>query len=58
MEEAGQRLKDFAALERRLAELVDEAYGLTAEEVALLWATAPPRMPVGPPGFLREGRSS
>ena len=33
-------------LERRLAGLVNEAYGLTAEEVDLLWRTAPPRMPV------------
>jgi hypothetical protein len=35
------------AMERRLAELVNRAYGLTPEEVELLWATAPPRMPVG-----------
>jgi hypothetical protein len=34
-------------MERRLAELVNRAYGLTPEEVELLWATAPPRMPVG-----------
>ena len=34
-------------LERRLAALVTAAYGLTPDEVALLWATAPPRMPVG-----------
>lgn len=32
-------------LERRLSDLVNEAYGLTHEEVALLWETAPPRMP-------------
>ena len=32
-------------LERRVAELVNAAYGLTAEEVALMWRTAPPRMP-------------
>jgi hypothetical protein len=37
-------------LERRLAELVNAGYGLTAEEVALLWRTAPPRMPGQPPG--------
>ncbi len=35
------------AMERRLADLVNRAYGLTPEEVELLWATAPPRMPVG-----------
>jgi hypothetical protein len=32
---------------RGVAARVNEAYGLTAEEVALLWRTAPPRMPVG-----------
>lgn len=32
-------------LEWRVAELVNAAYGLTAEEVALMWKTAPPRMP-------------
>jgi hypothetical protein len=32
-------------LEQRVAELVNAAYGLTPEEVALLWRTAPPRMP-------------
>jgi hypothetical protein len=33
-------------LERRVAELVNVAYGLTPEEVDLLWRTAPPRMPI------------
>jgi hypothetical protein len=37
-------------LEQRVAELVNAAYGLTPEEVALMWRTAPPRMPGGPPG--------
>jgi len=32
-------------LEHCVAELVNDAYGLTAEEVALMWRTAPPRMP-------------
>lgn len=32
-------------LERHLGDLVNEAYGLTPEEVALMWKTAPPRMP-------------
>ena len=35
-------------LERRLADLVNDAYALTPEEVALLWSTAPPRMPAAP----------
>jgi hypothetical protein len=34
-----------AGLERRLAQLVVRAYGLTADEVELMWATAPPRTP-------------
>jgi hypothetical protein len=34
-----------ASLERKLSELVNKAYGLTDEEVDLLWMTAPPRMP-------------
>ncbi|MEO5726131.1 MAG: N-6 DNA methylase [Byssovorax sp.] len=35
------------AMERRLADLVNRAYGLTPDEIELLWSTAPPRMPVG-----------
>ena len=35
-------------LERRVSDLVNAAYGLTPEDVALLWATAPPRMPFRP----------
>jgi hypothetical protein len=36
-------------LETEISDLVTEAYGLTPEEVDLLWRTAPPRMPaVGP----------
>ena len=41
------RLVEAEALERRVAASVNEAYGLTAEEVELMWRTAPPRMPVG-----------
>ena len=36
-------------LERRLNELVNEAYGLTPEEISLMWKTAPPRMPLAGP---------
>ncbi len=36
-------------LERKLSDLVNEAYGLTPEEVALMWQTAPPRMPLAGP---------
>ncbi|MEO7022520.1 MAG: class I SAM-dependent DNA methyltransferase, partial [Ktedonobacteraceae bacterium] len=37
---------EAATLEHKLNDLVNAAYGLTAEEVTLLWATAPPRMPL------------
>jgi hypothetical protein len=33
-------------LEYRLHDLVNEAYGLTPEEVRLMWDTAPPRMTI------------
>ena len=33
-------------LEREVSDLVNEAYGLTPDEVALMWQTAPPRMPI------------
>ena len=47
------------ALDRRVSDLVNAAFGLTPDEVKLLWATAPPRMPIAPPpgnvsGRLRE----
>ena len=32
-------------LERTLSHLVNRAYGLTPAEIALMWQTAPPRMP-------------
>jgi len=46
---AAERLAEAERLERELAELVNQAYGLTAEEVELMWRTAPPRMPPGGP---------
>jgi hypothetical protein len=36
-------------LESEVSDFVNEAYGLTPEEVALMWETAPPRMPVTRP---------
>jgi phage terminase small subunit len=36
------------ALEHKLSDLVNAAYGLTPEEVKLMWDTAPPRMPFLP----------
>jgi hypothetical protein len=37
-------------LERTLSDLVNQAYGLTPAEIELMWQTAPPRMPIPPPG--------
>jgi hypothetical protein len=38
-------LAEAATLERTLSDLVNQAYELTPDEIALLWQTAPPRMP-------------
>jgi hypothetical protein len=35
--------------EHALSRLVNAAYGLTPEDVALMWKTAPPRMPIAAP---------
>jgi hypothetical protein len=43
------RMNDAAQLERDLSAVINAAYGLTREEEALLWRTAPPRMPITPP---------
>ena len=40
-----RRLRHTATKEHRLARLVENAYGLTSTEIALMWETAPPRMP-------------
>jgi len=36
-------------LERKISDLVNQAYGLTPDEVELMWKTAPPRMPISNP---------
>jgi hypothetical protein len=41
--------READTLERRVSDLVNAAFGLTPAEVALMWETAPPRMPIGPP---------
>lgn len=51
IEPARQVRAEIFALERRLSDLVNEAYGLTPEEVDLMWRTAPLRMPFQPTGF-------
>ncbi|MBD2546266.1 Eco57I restriction-modification methylase domain-containing protein [Planktothricoides raciborskii] len=42
------RQAEALTLEYRLADLVNQAYGLTPEEIDLMWKTAPPRMPIAP----------
>ena len=37
-------------LERTLSDLVNQAYALNPAQIALMWQTAPPRMPISPPG--------
>jgi len=46
IEPARRLAREAQALEAQLSDLVNAAYGLTPEEVALLWQTAPPRMPI------------
>ena len=41
-------------LERQVGDLVNDAYGLTPDEVRLMWETAPPRMPIAPPPSASE----
>jgi hypothetical protein len=40
------RKYEAVKLEYRLADLVNQAYELTAREIDLMWRTAPPRMPI------------
>ena len=49
IEPARKLAAEALKLETQLSNLVNQAYGLTPEEVALLWETAPPRMPIGMP---------
>jgi hypothetical protein len=51
---ARQAASDILAIERKLSDLVNAAYGLTPAEVALMWRTAPPRMPLDPAEELRR----
>ncbi|MEG4533410.1 Eco57I restriction-modification methylase domain-containing protein [Microcoleus sp. D2_18a_D3] len=40
------RKAEALRLEHRLSDLVNQAYGLTPEEIDLMWKTAPSRMPI------------
>ncbi len=44
--------REARGLEQQVSDLVNAAYGLTREEVRLMWTTAPPRMPVSEPASL------
>jgi hypothetical protein len=48
IEPARKAAAELISLERILSDLVNTAYGLTPEEVVLMWRTAPPRMPLDP----------
>jgi hypothetical protein len=54
IEPARQARAEIFALECKLSDLVNDAYGLTPEEVQLMWSTAPPRMPFTPLGLTTE----
>jgi hypothetical protein len=49
IEPARALVTESLKLERTLCDLVNHAYGLTPAEIALVWQTAPPRMPIPPP---------
>jgi hypothetical protein len=48
LEPARLAAAEAVTLERRLSDIVNAAYGLTPDDVALMWRTAPPRMPLAP----------
>ena len=48
------RLTEAPALERRLSDLVNRAYGLTPEDVDLLWSTAPSPCPDPKKGAIED----
>jgi hypothetical protein len=50
IEPARARAGEALNLERTLSDLVNQAYALTLTQTALMWQTAPPRMPIPPPG--------
>jgi hypothetical protein len=49
IEPARRLAAEALLLESQISDLVNEAYGLTPDEVDLLWDTAPPRMPIPRP---------
>jgi hypothetical protein len=45
---------DILIVERKLSDLVNAAYDHAPDEVALMWRTAPPRIPLNPAEELRR----
>ena len=43
---AAPLIANAAKRERKVSDLVNEAYGLTANDIEMMWRTAPPRMPI------------
>ena len=41
-------------VETKLSEMVNRSYGLSLEEIELMWRTAPPRMPLSSLGALMD----
>ncbi|MCG9886521.1 MAG: Eco57I restriction-modification methylase domain-containing protein [Cyanobacteria bacterium] len=52
-----QRNAEILQRERRLSDLINQAYQLTPEEIELMWKTAPPRMPIAPPPSITNPRT-
>jgi hypothetical protein len=46
VEPAQALAREAVEAEHAVSDLVNAAYGLTPDEIALMWATAPPRMPI------------
>jgi len=51
LEPARQAHAQIFSLESRVSDLINNAYGLTPRDTALMWRTAPPRMPFTPSGL-------
>ena len=46
VEPAQALAREAVEAEHAVSDLVNAAYGLTPDEIDLMWATAPPRMPI------------
>jgi hypothetical protein len=48
IEPGRRRAREGFSLERRLSDVINTAYGLTPQDISLMWDSAPPRMPFTP----------